>query len=132
MNHNSQQVKNWENTFDIFFPDQQTLPLENVISIQKEYLKTHPADNKQIDPCSFTIHYASKAEKSAKWVYKNLTLKHSDPMQVALWVKSLQKCLECKYLLFLLEVSLGHWYFFRLTRQGTEFFFMNMFLSVPK
>lgn len=72
------------------------MPIENVISVQNEYLKTHPAENKQIDQHCFIIHYAVKGEKSAKWFYKNLMLRHSDPMQVSLWVKSLQSCLQGK------------------------------------
>lgn len=79
-----------------FFEEQQILPIENVISVQNEYLKTHPAEDKQIDQHCFTIHYAVKSEKSAKWFYKNLMLRHSDPMQVSLWVKSLQSCLQGK------------------------------------
>lgn len=72
------------------------MPLENVISVQYEYLKTHPADSKQIDENCFTIHYAVKGEKSAKWCYKSLTLRHADSIQVSMWVKNLQSCLKGK------------------------------------
>lgn len=84
--------------FKFIFEDQHSLPIENVISVQNEYLKTHPADIKQIDQHCFTIHYAVKAEKSAKWFYKFLTLRHADPVQVSMWIKSLQNCLQGKVL----------------------------------
>ncbi|KAL1493072.1 hypothetical protein ABEB36_011206 [Hypothenemus hampei] len=69
---------------------QQTVPIENVLSVQHNYLKgIHPSVQKQIDPNQFTIHYAERAVDD-KWAYKTLSLKHSDPLQVASWIKTLQ------------------------------------------
>ncbi|XP_018571310.1 ceramide kinase isoform X2 [Anoplophora glabripennis] len=63
-------------------------------AVQHNYLRnTHPSENKQIDPNSFTIHYSERG-KYAKWVYKNVSLKHSDPLQVSTWIKTLQNYLQ--------------------------------------
>lgn len=67
-----------------------------MISVQNDYLKSHPADRKQIDPHSFTIHYAVKSNKSAKWSYKNITLKHAENLIISLWVKNVQNCIQGK------------------------------------
>lgn len=73
------------------------MPIENVLSIQQNYLKSSsPGVRRQIDPNHFTIHYAEKSTGD-KWVYKNLTLKHLDAMQVASWVKTLQNHLLSRY-----------------------------------
>ncbi|KAH1023585.1 ceramide kinase isoform X2 [Dendroctonus ponderosae] len=70
--------------------EQHTVPIENVISVQPNYLKaTHPSMQRQIDPNQFTIHYAEKAVED-RWLYKSLSLKHNDSLQVASWVKTLQ------------------------------------------
>lgn len=72
------------------------MPIENVISVQHNYMQnTHPSEEKVIDPNYFTIHYAERA-KDAKWLYKRLILKHIDPIQVVLWVKTLQNHLQRK------------------------------------
>ncbi|KAF7267127.1 hypothetical protein GWI33_019621 [Rhynchophorus ferrugineus] len=69
---------------------QHTVPIENVLSVQQNYLKSSsPSLRRQIDPNHFTIHYAEKSTDD-KWVYKSLTLKHLDALQVASWVKTLQ------------------------------------------
>lgn len=76
--------------------DQHSVPLENVISVQHEYLKGgHPSLQRQIDPNQFTIHYAEKTIED-KWLYKYLTLKHAESLQVASWVKTLQNHLSSK------------------------------------
>ncbi|KAJ8983894.1 hypothetical protein NQ317_000930 [Molorchus minor] len=73
--------------------DKYILPIENVISVHYNYLRnTHPSENREIDPNCFTIHYSER--KYSKWVHKNLTLKHCDPLQVASWVKALQNHLQ--------------------------------------
>lgn len=75
--------------------EQHTLPLENVISVQHNYLKnTHPSEDKVIDPNRFTIHYAKQDQNI--WKYAYLILKHSDHLQVSSWVKTLQNHLQCK------------------------------------
>ncbi|CAH1955619.1 unnamed protein product [Acanthoscelides obtectus] len=75
--------------------EQNSLPIENIIAVQNSYLRgTHPSDEKQFDLNAFTIHYAERG-KQAKWLYKSLKLKHSDPLQVASWVKTLQNHLKC-------------------------------------
>ncbi|CAG9855157.1 unnamed protein product [Phyllotreta striolata] len=74
--------------------EKRTLPLENVISVQQNYKRnTNPSDLQQLDPYIFTIHYAER-NKGSKWVYKNLTVKHSDSAQVTMWVKTLQNYLK--------------------------------------
>ncbi|XP_066247161.1 ceramide kinase isoform X1 [Euwallacea similis] len=74
--------------------DQHTVPIENVISVKNDYLKgIHPSIRPEIDPKQFTIHYAEKSVED-KWVYKTLTLKHTDSLQVASWVKTLQNHLS--------------------------------------
>nr|CAI5827655.1 unnamed protein product [Callosobruchus analis] len=75
--------------------EQNTLPIENIISVQNSYLRgTHPSEERQIDPNAFTIHYAERG-KRAKWLYKSLKLRHSDPLQIVTWVKTLQNHLKC-------------------------------------
>ncbi|XP_072402252.1 ceramide kinase [Diabrotica undecimpunctata] len=73
--------------------DKTTVPIENVISVQQNYRKTHPSETRQLNPNAFTIHYAER-EKGPKWVYKNLVLKNSDPLLVTTWVKTLQTRLK--------------------------------------
>lgn len=78
-----------------FVTEQHTLPLENVISVQHNYLKnTHPSEDRVIDPNRFTIHYAKQDQNI--WKYAYLILKHSDHLQVSSWVKTLQNHLQCK------------------------------------
>lgn len=70
--------------------EQHTVPIENVLSVQHSYKKSaHPSMQKQVDPNEFIIHYAEKSVGD-KWLYKYLTLKHLDSLQVASWVKTLQ------------------------------------------
>ncbi|KAK9890084.1 hypothetical protein WA026_008894 [Henosepilachna vigintioctopunctata] len=71
--------------------EQKTLNLENMLSVKPNYLKcSHPSQDPQIDPFSFTIHYGVR-ETLGKWKYKALHLKHSDPLQVVSWIKTLEK-----------------------------------------
>jgi hypothetical protein len=82
--------------------EQQTLPLENVISVQHNYVKnSHPSEEQIVDPNHFTIHYAEQDDEN-KWKYHSLILRHSDPLQVSSWVKTLQNHLQCKSFLLLL------------------------------
>ncbi|XP_050313612.1 ceramide kinase [Anthonomus grandis grandis] len=70
--------------------DQHTVPIENVLSVEHCYLKeTHPSLQREIDYNQFIIHYAEKSVED-KWVYKSIILQHSDPLQVASWVKTLK------------------------------------------
>jgi ceramide kinase len=74
--------------------EQQTLPLENVISVQHNYVKnSHPSEEQIVDPNHFTIHYAEQDDEN-KWKYHSLILRHSDPLQVSSWVKTLQNHLQ--------------------------------------
>lgn len=73
--------------------EQYTLPLQNVLSVHHNYIQTHPSKEKEIDPHNFIIHYAEKA-KEATWVYKQISLKHADELQVTAWVKTLQNILR--------------------------------------
>ncbi|CAH0562734.1 unnamed protein product [Brassicogethes aeneus] len=69
--------------------EQYTLPLENIISVKQNYLASgHPAEDQQLDPYRFTIHYAERP-KGAKWVYKKIVLKHTEQIQILSWVKTL-------------------------------------------
>ncbi|CAG9816420.1 unnamed protein product [Phaedon cochleariae] len=73
--------------------DKKSVPIENVISVEYNYKSCHPSEIRQIDPLSFTIHYAER-ESGPKWIYKKLLLKHTDPQQVSSWVKTLQAHLK--------------------------------------
>ncbi|XP_060516142.1 ceramide kinase [Cylas formicarius] len=74
--------------------EQCRVPIEDVISVEHNFLKGfHSTVPRQTDPNNFTIHYAEKA-KDDKWLYKTLALKHSDPLQVSSWVKTLQNHLR--------------------------------------
>ncbi|EFA10927.1 ceramide kinase [Tribolium castaneum] len=74
--------------------DQESLPLENVISVQHNYTRNrHPSDDAILDPNHFTINYAKKDEEN-RWKPHSLTLGHSDPLQVSSWVKTLQNHLQ--------------------------------------
>ncbi|XP_030762356.1 ceramide kinase [Sitophilus oryzae] len=72
--------------------EQHTVPIENVLSVKHDMSKSS-GPHLEINPHQFTIHYSEKS-KNDKWVYKNITLKHSDPLQVASWVKTLQNHLS--------------------------------------
>ncbi|KAL3289469.1 hypothetical protein HHI36_022892 [Cryptolaemus montrouzieri] len=74
--------------------EQKTLKLENILSVKPNYFKcSHPSQDPQIDPYSFIVHYGIRLP-SSKWKYKNLNLKHTDPLQVTSWIKTLQAKLE--------------------------------------
>lgn len=67
----------------------------NIIAVHRNYLpSTHPAEEQEIDPYRFTIHYAERP-KDAKWVYKKICFKHTDAAQVTSWVTSISTRLKC-------------------------------------
>ncbi|KAF5300184.1 hypothetical protein FQA39_LY11218 [Lamprigera yunnana] len=68
---------------------QQSLSIENVISINYKYIENDFASERHYDPNCFTIHYAQK-KKENLWCYNSLTLRHSDSLQVSSWVKTIQ------------------------------------------
>ncbi|XP_022915132.1 ceramide kinase isoform X2 [Onthophagus taurus] len=73
---------------------QVTVPIQNVIAVKQNFLPvSHPLDDPSIDPNNFTIHYAEKG-RNKTWEYKSITFRHSDPIQVVSWVKTLQNHLE--------------------------------------
>lgn len=48
--------------------------------------------NEQKSHTSFTVHYAVRSTKN-RWRYQTITLTHTDPRQVASWVKTLRNYL---------------------------------------
>ncbi|XP_049817445.1 ceramide kinase isoform X2 [Aethina tumida] len=74
--------------------EEYTLPVMNIIAVHRNYLpSTHPAEEQEIDPYRFTIHYAERP-KDAKWVYKKICFKHTDAAQVTSWVTSISTRLK--------------------------------------
>lgn len=73
--------------------DKTSVPIENIISVQQNYMRCHPSETRQIDPNSFLIHYAER-KRGPKWVYKRINLKNSDVSLVNSWVKTLQNHLQ--------------------------------------
>lgn len=43
----------------------------------------------------FILHYAARAAKN-KWKHQTVTMNHTDPRQVASWVKTIRNCLSGK------------------------------------
>lgn len=78
----------------ILFLVAHTLPIKNVIAVQSDSQRiSTPASRSHL--YSFTLHYAKKGPKST-WKYSNITFRHTDPMQVASWVKTIQNHLNSK------------------------------------
>lgn len=80
----------------ISFEAQHTLPIENVIAVQHVCRNTNVVGETTQDPNHFVIHYAERGRRKS-WRYNQITFKHSDPLQVSSWVKTLQNNLQSMY-----------------------------------
>lgn len=72
---------------------QQSLPIENVLAVRQVQRRSNVPGEVRLDPNHFVVHYAERGRQKT-WKYSQLTLKHSDPMQVSSWVKTLQNNLQ--------------------------------------
>ncbi|XP_017771467.1 PREDICTED: ceramide kinase [Nicrophorus vespilloides] len=73
---------------------QVTVPIENVITVEHvNKTANHRLDDPTIDPHSFIIHYA-KRRSNCTWKHATIAFSHTDPIQVASWVKTLQNTLQ--------------------------------------
>lgn len=79
-----------------FSPARWTLPLTDVLAVRygddwipglsvKEKQPTSPT----VCPTNFILHYAVRGSKN-KWRHHSVTMSHTDPRQIASWVKTIR------------------------------------------
>ncbi|XP_011175344.1 ceramide kinase [Solenopsis invicta] len=80
-----------------------TLPLTDVLAVRygddwipgvsvKEKEPTQPTSPTTVCPTNFILHYAVRRPKN-KWRHHSVTMSHTDPRQVASWVKTIRNYL---------------------------------------
>ncbi|XP_071570266.1 ceramide kinase isoform X2 [Temnothorax nylanderi] len=80
-----------------------TLPLTDVLAVRygddwipgvsvKEKQPTQPTSPTTVCPTNFILHYAVRGPKN-KWRHHSVTMSHTDPRQVASWVKTIRNYL---------------------------------------
>ncbi|KAK0095273.1 hypothetical protein PV326_008794 [Microctonus aethiopoides] len=78
-----------------------TLPLTDALAVNygDDYLPETRLKEKDLDtitsssPTSFTLHYAARGQKN-RWSHHNVVMSHTDPRQVASWVKTIRNYLS--------------------------------------
>jgi len=99
----AQAERNFDKFFLFFFSARWTLPMTDVLAVRygddwisgvsiKEKQPTQPTSPTTVCPTNFILHYAVRGPKN-KWRHHSVTMSHTDPRQVASWVKTIRNYL---------------------------------------
>lgn len=95
-------------SYSLFLAARWTLPLTDVLAVRygddwipgvsvKEKQPPTQSTSSTVCPTNFILHYAVRTAKN-KWRHHSVTMSHTDPRQVASWVKTIRNYLLGEFL----------------------------------